>query len=120
MTSNAWTIEPQDLAPGATVSVHLTSPTTSASCSTLDHTSSVSTTSDGAAQDSSSITLHCGAIALFPYTTLFRSSAGDPIGFTVTVHNAGAGIARGASATDTLPNPAGTTWSIDAPNTTGA
>ena len=34
-------------------------------------------------------------------------SAGDTIGFTITVTNAGAGEARGVTVTDTLPTQAG-------------
>src|SRR5436305_10632835 len=46
---------------------------------------------------------------------LFRSvSAGDQIGFTITLTNSGAGIARNVTGNDTLPSNPGTSWSIDA------
>src|SRR5207247_3251867 len=40
-------------------------------------------------------------------------SAGDAIGFTVTVTNNGTGIARNVALNDALPTDAGTSWSID-------
>src|SRR5919204_410448 len=41
-------------------------------------------------------------------------SAGDQIGFTITLTNSGAGIARSVSASDLLPATPGTAWTIDA------
>jgi uncharacterized repeat protein (TIGR01451 family) len=46
-------------------------------------------------------------------------SAGDQIGYTITVTNNGAGTATGVKVTDTVPTNAGLGWSIDAANTTG-
>ena len=40
-------------------------------------------------------------------------SAGSPIGFLITVSNAGPGRATGVTLTDTLPTNAGLAWSID-------
>src|SRR5262249_40943060 len=40
-------------------------------------------------------------------------SAGDPIGFTLTVSNSGAGNAKGVTINDPLPTNAGLSWSID-------
>jgi uncharacterized repeat protein (TIGR01451 family) len=40
-------------------------------------------------------------------------NAGEDIGFTLTVYNAGAGDAHGVTLTDTLPVKAGLDWSID-------
>ena len=42
-------------------------------------------------------------------------NAGDPIGFTITVWNAGAGDAAGVKLNDTLPTNAGLYWTIDGP-----
>src|SRR5207248_3165797 len=43
-------------------------------------------------------------------------NAGDTIGFVVTVSNTGAGTAHGVTVSDTLPTTAGTSWTIDAAN----
>src|SRR5205823_642605 len=39
-------------------------------------------------------------------------SAGDPIGFTLTVYNTGSGDAKGVNLSDPLPVKAGLSWSI--------
>ncbi|HMC69938.1 MAG TPA: hypothetical protein VKJ07_12355, partial [Mycobacteriales bacterium] len=41
-------------------------------------------------------------------------SAGDPIGFTLTVYNPGGGDAKGVTLSDVLPTNAGLSWTIDA------
>ena len=45
--------------------------------------------------------------------------AGEDAVFTITVTNAGSGTAFQVSLTDTLPNIAGLTWGVEAPNTLG-
>src|SRR5436305_443141 len=43
-----------------------------------------------------------------------RGSAGEPVGFTITVWNLGAGDAAGVKLNDTLPTNAGLSWTIAA------
>ena len=48
-----------DLAAGASVSVHVTSRTTAADCGTLNNTASTTSTNDGSGQASDSIVVEC-------------------------------------------------------------
>src|SRR5438093_1119117 len=96
---------PSDPAGGASYTVHVSSPTTSAKAtsSPVENTANVTTTNDGSDTAPASV-----EFLGFPYTTLFRSdnasvSAGDAIGFTVTVTNNGTGIARNVALNDALP-----------------
>jgi uncharacterized repeat protein (TIGR01451 family) len=103
-----------DLAPNATRSVHLTSPTTSASCGTINNTASVATTNDGSDDATDSVTVQCGAIDLTKTADNASVSAGSPIGFTLVAANTGVGAAKTVVVSDTLPVKAGLSWSIDA------
>ena len=48
-----------------------------------------------------------------PINEIVVHSAGDTIGFTVTVTNTGAGTAKGVTVSDTLPTDAGLNWTLD-------
>ncbi|MFP5361742.1 MAG: DUF11 domain-containing protein [Thermoleophilia bacterium] len=107
------------LAAGASKSVHITSPTTSASCATIPNQASVSTSNDGSAQASASTTVNCGDIELSKTADDASVTAGSPIGFVVTATNNGAGEARDVTVTDNLPATAGLSWSIAAGSDAG-
>ena len=97
---------------GHSLNVHVTSPTTAASCGTVRNTASVVTSNDGTATASASVDVLCAEIALTKTADATPVSAGDPIGYTITATNHGAGTARGVTMTDTLPATAGTSWTI--------
>jgi uncharacterized repeat protein (TIGR01451 family) len=103
-----------DLAPGASATAHITSPTTSATCGTVNN----SATSDASNQDQVStgvvsITVNCAAVEITKTAEDAVVNAGDTIGYTISVHNAGAGTATAVTVTDTLPTNDGLSWSID-------
>jgi hypothetical protein len=52
-----------DLASGASATVHISSPTTTATCGTVNNTGHVTTTNDGSDQSSASITVTCPVIS---------------------------------------------------------
>ncbi len=105
----------------STFNVHITSPTTAATggtcpgTGTVDNTGSVTTTNDGSGQSTASTCVAAPNIQIVKAADNAQVDAGDPIGFTLTVFNSGAGDAKGVTLTDTLPTNAGLNWSIDAP-----
>ena len=105
-----------DLAASASKHVHVTSPTTSESCKTYPNTATAQATNNTPVQASASTKVDCAQIAISKLADAATVSAGDQIGFTITLSNSGAGIARNVSANDLLPTNAGTSWTIDAAN----
>jgi uncharacterized repeat protein (TIGR01451 family) len=103
-----------DLAAGADASVHITSPTTSATCGTVSNTatadaSNTSEISTGIV----TITVQCASLEITKVADDAVVNAGETIGYTITVTNNGAGTAKNVVVTDTLPTNAGLDWSID-------
>src|SRR5439155_1178144 len=87
---------PSDVAGGAYYTVHVSSPTTAATAgsSPVDNTANVTTTNDGSDTASASVEVLGAAIDVAKSADNPPVSAGDAIGFTVTVTNNGTGIAR--------------------------
>ncbi len=103
-----------NLAPDATASVHVTSPTTAASCGTLSNTAKVdASNSTQITSGVVTITVHCASLLLSKIADAAVVNAGDTIGYTITVTNNGAGTAKGVTVSDTLPTNAGLAWAID-------
>ena len=103
-----------DLASGDSASVHITSPTTSATCGTVSNSATVD--ASNTTQVSTGIVtidVECASLAISKVADDATVSAGDPIGYTITVTNNGAGTAKNVVVTDTLPTNAGLTWTID-------
>src|SRR5207249_3280746 len=105
------------LGAGGSKHVHITSPTTAATCGTVSNSSSVTTTNDGSANASASITVKCPNLAIAKSADAATVSAGDNVGFSVTVTNNGTGTAKSVTVTDPLPSGSGITWSVSPPVT---
>src|SRR4029079_19809278 len=88
---------------GAETSVHVVATTDKDDCGQLDNTATVTTTNDGHDQDSASLDVNCAAIDVEKTADAASVSAGEQIGFTVTLKNTGAGQAKGGQVTDVLP-----------------
>ncbi len=101
---------PASLASKASSTVHIVADTTAADCATVTNSASVSTTNDGSAEASDSVDILCPDVRVTKVADADSVSAGDPIGFTITISNAGEGVAKAAFATDTLP---GAGWTIE-------
>ena len=111
--------------PDASRTVVVSGETTAASCGTLPNTASASASNEpgtvlGNNSDGATILVDCPQIVITKSTVTPVVSAGDQISFDVEVTNTGAGNAYGVTVSDSLPATAGTSWSIDAANTTGA
>ena len=104
---------PTTLAAGASTSVHIVSDTTAASCGVYDNTASVTTGNDGSDSDSATTEVLCADIDVEKDADASSVSAGEQIGFTVTISNDGEGDATGLNFTDALPSGAGIDWSIE-------
>ena len=103
-----------DLAPGDSETVHVTSTTVFASCATYDNTATLTLTNGPSAPltSNATTTVQCAALALTKTADAATVNAGDPIGFTVTVANTGAGTAKGVLVHDPLPTEPDIAWTI--------
>jgi uncharacterized repeat protein (TIGR01451 family) len=108
-----------DLAPDAsktyTVSANLAGKTF---CGKLDNSATAVADNEKAGDtanntDTGDITVQCASIDIEKVADAGSVSAGDKIGFTITVTSGGPGVAKDVTVTDTLPTDAGTSWTID-------
>jgi uncharacterized repeat protein (TIGR01451 family) len=104
---------PATVSSGGSITVHVTSHTSSASCGTYNNTASFTSTNGGTGSDTATITVNCPNLTITKTADAASVSAGDDIGFTVTLTNTGAGDATGVSINDPLPGGTGVDWSID-------
>ncbi len=91
------------IAPGASKSVHVVSPTTAATCGIVDNTATVTSSGAGSGSDAASVDVNCAAIDVEKTADAESVSAGEQVGFTVTLKNTGEGQAKGIQFTDVLP-----------------
>ena len=118
ITATTLTCNFGTMAKDATKSVHITSPTTFASCATIPNTASVATGNDGSDEASANVVVQCPSLQISKTADAPTVSAGSAMGFTVTVTNTGDGVAKSVSLSDALPGGAGVSWSIS-PAVTG-
>jgi len=111
ITTGVLTCNFGTLASGASKHVHITSPTTAATCGTVNNTASVTTSNDGSDSDSASVTVDCPNVTVLKTADQGTIDAGDTAAFTILVTNEGPGTAKGVTLTDTLPS--GIVWSED-------
>ena len=106
------------LEPGASESVHVTSPTEFASCAVYPNVASLTATNAPSLQATATTTVQCPALAITKTADAGVVASGSPIGFTVEAKNTGPGTAVAATINDPLPSGTGVSWSIDAAKTT--
>jgi uncharacterized repeat protein (TIGR01451 family) len=99
------------MAPGDSFTVHIVANTSAADCTTYDNTATVTSDNAGTDQAEAVITCQKPVIHITKKADSTAVSAGDAIGFTVTVNATGAGTAHNVQVNDPLP--AGPSWSID-------
>jgi uncharacterized repeat protein (TIGR01451 family) len=114
ITQGVLTCHFGDLVSGASAEVHISSPTTAATCGLVTNGASASTTNDGSADSGDvTITVNCPDISVTKVADDPSVDAADQVGFTITVSNAGPGVATDVHLDDPLPTNAGLDWSID-------
>jgi uncharacterized repeat protein (TIGR01451 family) len=101
-----------DLAPGASISVHVTSNTSFQSCAALPNTASLTATNHPSVEASATTTVQCPALDVVKTADAASVSAGSSIGFTIAVSNGGPGTADAVTLSDALPAGSGVDWSI--------
>jgi uncharacterized repeat protein (TIGR01451 family) len=121
ITDGTLTCLPATLAEGASFSVHLSSPTTAASCGTVSNTAIVSATNEAPNATApniwtDSVTIECPDVTVSKRTSTPTVNSGDAVSYTIVVSNLGAGTATDVSVTDALPD--GVDWSVDNSNCT--
>jgi uncharacterized repeat protein (TIGR01451 family) len=133
ITSGTLTCSFGDLASKASKQVHLTSPTTLASCSTINNTATVRTGNDGTSTATASVTVNCppppalGGIQVTKYNDANRNGARDTgeaglQGFVFTVKSFGttvATITSDAGGTATAVNLNAGTYTVTETQQTG-
>jgi uncharacterized repeat protein (TIGR01451 family) len=104
---------------GSTFTVHITSPTTSATggicpvgSGVVDNTGTVTTGNGGSDEASASTCVALADVHVIKTADAPQVHAGAQIGFTLTVYNDGAGDATGVKLSDPLPSKPGLSWSI--------
>jgi uncharacterized repeat protein (TIGR01451 family) len=107
-----------DLAANTSMSVHVTATTSFTECTTYDNTATASADNADSVPASASIECRKPALSVTKTADQGTVTAGDPIGFSVTVANsnaAGTGTAKNVTLDDPLPAGTGTgvTWSLD-------
>jgi uncharacterized repeat protein (TIGR01451 family) len=112
ISSNTLTCNFGDLASGASASVHVQSPTTSASCKVYPNTASASADNHAGVQASDTVAVRCPSLSLSKTADAATVTAGNNIGFTLNLASNGPGTATSVVLTDALPTGAGITWSI--------
>ncbi len=103
-----------NLAAGASASVHISSPTTTATCGTVENGASAASLNNGSPSVGPVvITVLCPALAITKTADDGTVNAGETIGYTITVTNNGDGQAKGVTMTDVLPTDPGLSWSFN-------
>src|SRR5207302_1333781 len=99
--------------------VHITSSTTQQDCATVSNTATGAASNDGSATSTASVAVQCPNLSITKTANpVGPVSAGDSIGFDITVSNAGPGTAHAVTVSDTLPAGLDLDWSIN-PSVTG-
>jgi uncharacterized repeat protein (TIGR01451 family) len=103
-----------DLPPGGSAAVHVTSPTDQTTCGTVSNTAAVSAANSSTVAPSSTaaISVNCPTLGLMNLADAASVNAGQPIGYTLTATNSGAGTAHNVALSEALPGAGGLDWTI--------
>ena len=101
-----------DLAPTASATVHVTSPTTGSTSGTISNTAVTRADNNPPTETTTTVTVNSPNLVVSKVADNATVSSGDPIGFTITVTNTGLGAATNAVLNDTLPTATGVSWTI--------
>jgi len=91
------------MALGASSHVHITSPTTAATCGAVNNTGNADTSNDGTDTASASVTVNCPDVKVTKTPDGGTINAGETATFSIKVENIGAGTAKAVTLHDALP-----------------
>jgi uncharacterized repeat protein (TIGR01451 family) len=101
------------IAAGQTYTIHVVSATSATTCGTISNKASATSSNAGSPSTGFvTITVTCPHLAIVKTADNATVSAGDQVGYTITVNNTGNGAATNVQITDTLPNASGLSWSL--------
>ncbi|HVE99326.1 MAG TPA: choice-of-anchor P family protein [Mycobacteriales bacterium] len=100
------------LAPGATFSVHVVTPTAGTASGTFRNTALVRATNHPPVEGSGDVTVNPPGLTVLKTADDAEVSSGEAIGFTIVVGNTGPGVARSAVLDDALPSATGVVWTL--------
>lgn len=117
-TGQVLTCDFGTLAPSATRTVTVSGATDAPDCGLLPNTATVSSTNEAVGADDNNsddgdITVLCPNIDITKVADADVVDAGDDIGFTIEVTNAGPGQAKDVTISDPLPAGDGVVWTVD-------
>ncbi|HEY4753579.1 MAG TPA: hypothetical protein VIH37_09850, partial [Candidatus Limnocylindrales bacterium] len=106
--------------PAHAITVHISGETTAAACGLVDNTVHVAATNEptgkqGNNDSHASVTVVCPPVSITKTADAASVSAGDQIGFVITVSNNSDFTALNVTVDDPLPTNSGLGWSIDGP-----
>src|SRR5207237_281118 len=121
ISAGALVYTPTTLAAGFSTNVHVKATTAASNCGSVSNTASASATNEKSTDTANntataSVTVQCPDISTTKTADAATVSAGEQIGYTITVSNsnaAGTGTAKGVTLSDTFPTNSGTSWSKD-------
>ena len=114
IAAGALTCDAATMAAGTNFKVHIHGTTDAADCGTISNTATVSSGNDGGNPSTASVVVQCPDIQIVKTAVpLGPVSAGTPIGFDITVSNAGLGTATNVTIHDQLPAGGGLDWSLE-------
>jgi uncharacterized repeat protein (TIGR01451 family) len=99
------------LASASSFTVHVTSPTTAASCGTVSNSASVSAGADSAGPATASVTVNCPDVSISKSARAASVDAGSAAIFDITVTAGGTGSSTGVVLTDDLSG-TGLSWAV--------
>jgi uncharacterized repeat protein (TIGR01451 family) len=101
-----------DMLPGAGITVAIVSPTTGSSAGHYDNTATAQASNNPPVDSTAGVTVLAPGLNITKTADAASVASGSSIGFTVSVTNAGPGIASAAAINDPLPSASGVSWSI--------
>jgi uncharacterized repeat protein (TIGR01451 family) len=105
-----------DLISGASASVHVTSPTSSSFTGQIENTAIAQASNHPPVPGTGTTNVDPPDLTVTKLADAASVSAGDTIGFTITVENNGTGTAKNVTLSRPLPSADGVDWSIDPAN----